>query len=151
MEADFSIRKELESISHGDAESAELLSQYYGGVTQKANPSTGLIGTIASLLSNNHNTLRKDMEKIRHQLGNTTPPASVETGVSLNIGSETLRWIVLFIFILALLFVVYKLYARKRRKKNPFKRQLLDLEQEVVRLKRKNPLPEITYNDDIDD
>lgn len=134
MEPDFSIRNELDSISHRDESLDSVLSRYPESAASKETTPTNapVIGSMLSNLQSSLGFLHRDNQFIKSKLGDS----SDEAGVKLVVGAETLKWIVLLLIILIGLVLFFN---NKKKRKNPLKKRLLALETEIRSLKRQNP------------
>jgi hypothetical protein len=165
-EPSFSIRKEIEHFQqHADEATENLVSRYQNpplevnrpeqpGIPQRRAPGTPQNNFMPSFLMQMHdhlNTLKQDQDQIKKGLrGGPQFGGGSKEGVSLSIGPEALRWLLVLLAIVAIIgfFVVFLGGDKKRNKK-----RLGKLKKEIKRLRRRrrNPSPLDLDDDDDDD
>jgi len=144
---DFSIRNEIDSLGHTDHELGGLLSRYNipHGPSQPPPPRMNAPAGdpyLANLIG-----------QLQGAIGNTQrqPTRQLGGGFNLNIESDTLKWLLVLLFLLVVLWLVFT-YTRSKPEpslaRNPLKRRLRQLEAQVKRM-RSQKLKELP-SDDID-
>lgn len=141
MESDFSIRNEIDSISHRDESFDQILNRYGKGNKGKEPTSTPPVreksqNYLELLLSQLQSNINYLFSRNKSKFGED--PSTESTGFKLVVGPETLKWIALLLFIIIVLILLFK--ERRPRRRNPLKKKILKLESEIASLKRHNPL-----------
>lgn len=133
MEDDFSIRNEIDSLGQYDHELGGLLHKYNMPQAFGPPPAPRPAGDpyLANLVGQLQGTLNGWQAPARPNLGNS--------GFSLNIESDTLKWLLVLLFLLLVLWLVFT-YTRPRpvAARNPLKRRLRKLEAQVKRMQAKS-------------
>lgn len=134
MEADFSIRKEIDALAGSyDPSLRELLSKYkfdipsnLSGVGSNSQPLSGnndsiignLVGQLQATLNGFHSRKQEDNTKL--------------DGLNLNVNADILRWIIILLFIA---FIIWLVLFRKSKRKNPLNKKLKKIEKDIKELK----------------
>ena len=156
MESGFVTQQHVDSLRHTDPGFAEVLNRYKfapsnppvqsqsSGFSGAPNGAVGAVGhTDAVLLSNMLGQIQAGLR------GNgPTPTGQGFDGFQLNINSDVLKWIVLLLLILLLVWLFLK--ANKKRK-NPLSKRLEQVESQLHLLKRKSKKSSPAVEDESDD
>lgn len=141
MDSDFTTNQHLESLANGDSSLHEILNRYkFAGGTTKSNnyipaSHSAHFGEANAILLSNM------LGQMQAKMDNTSKTVNLD-GFQLNINSDVLKWIVLLLLVLLLVWLFLK---ANKRKKNPLSKKIEKLEDEISNLKRfrrkKNNLP----------
>lgn len=144
MESDFVTNQHVESLQNSDAAMREILNRYksapnnpsphqhFSGFSGISNPG-GVGHTDAVLLSNMLGQVLANSQ--RGNFGATAATPASSDGFQLNINSDVLKWVVLLLLVLLLVWLFLR--ANKKRK-NPLRKRLALLEDELLSLKKKS-------------
>lgn len=157
-ESDFITRQHLDSlIPCNDPSTFELLNRYKNPpveVNLPRPPQQQFMGSFPVAVQGNN-----DAVMLGHMIGQLqgtlrNQPKSNLDGLSLNVNSDILRWVVLFIFLALLVWVVFT--VQKKLRTNPADERLERLEKQIRRLKRnrnkrRKKNPKIIQEDEDDD
>lgn len=139
MERDFSIRNEVDSISHRDESLDQILSRYYSEQTATNNKTVTVSdkpNLLESLVTQLQSSVNYLLNRDSHPKLGEAPKE--ESGFKLVIGPETLKWVALLLFVVIIL-MLFLSSQKKKGRKNPLKKKILALESEINSLKRRNP------------
>jgi len=146
MESDFTTRHHLDSVVHfSDPSIGDLLHKYRNPPieikpTQFSGPSP--VENTATSSSNAYisNMLGQLQGVIQSMAGNKEPQQNLAgSGLQLSVNADILRWMLILVFAIVLVVVMFQFM--NRRKKNPLKKRLRRLENEIRSLRAKNPSP----------
>lgn len=145
MESDFTTRHHIDSVTpFADPGIGELLLRYrqppiepkpvqFSGVENQSNSSSNLY--ISNMLGQLQGTLQS-------LTGNSKETNLSGTGLQLSINTDILRWMIVLAFAIVLVVVLFQC-MNYRKTRNPFKRRLRRLENELKALRmRQNPFPQ---------
>jgi len=140
MEFDFTTRHHLDSLApHNDPSIAELLNQYKkpptAGQDLQAPVRTGGGGD-SMFLSNLIGQLQGAINSLVYGQSQNKQLS----GLQLNVNADILRWFLLLVFVLALVFLIIQIMHYRQARRNPLKKRLKKLEKEIKALRaKKNP------------
>lgn len=147
MDSDFTTNQHIESLSNGDPSLREVLNRYKfatGGIPMK--PSGQMGGHSPSYFGEANAILLSNMlGQLNAKMDNTPPKSGNFDGFQLNINSDVLKWIVLLLLVLLLVWLFLK---ANQRKKNPLSKKIDKLETEIHRLKKFKKKKEVLKDDD---
>jgi hypothetical protein len=150
MEADFTIRNHLDSVPTEDLKTFELLNKYKNPpsdipLQQPVAPPSNLGGSNDVMIGNMLGQIQGYLQNLGNQRMDKNNGFD---GFQLNIGADVLRWIILIVILIVLIWVILKVTEKRR---NPLHRRMKKLEKQIKKLRsfKKNP-KQLTKDDDLD-
>jgi len=159
MESDFTTRHHLDSVvPFSDPGIGDLLHKYRNPPVEpkplQFSGNQGFHGdTQGSSASNVYisNMLGQLQGVVQAMSGaNKEPPNLAGSGMQLSINADILRWMLVLAFAIVLVVVLFQ-FMSKRKAKNPLKKRLRRLENEIKAFRMKNPVPALKQVDSEDE
>ena len=146
MESDFTTRHHLDSVTRfADPGIGELLLRYRNPpVEPKPIQFSGVEATAPGTTPNLYiSNMLGQLQGMVQSMANGRPNDNLAgSGLQLNINADILRWMIVLAFAIVLVLVLFQ-YMSYRRTRNPLKRRLRKLENEIRALRAKrNPVDE---------
>lgn len=134
MDSDFTTQSHLESLAQNDPSLREILNRYrsapgnsnFSGLPVSSNLGGGSGNAV--LLSNMLGQVQMGIQNLNSSNKNTNLD-----GFSLNVNADILRWIVLLLLVILLVWLFLKV---NKKKKNPLSKKVERLEEEMGTLKK---------------
>lgn len=158
MESDFTTRQHLDSVvPYSDPSMGELLHRYRNPPVEPKMPQFSGATEGPSQTSNTasnayiSNMLGQLQGVVQSMASNKEPPNLAGSGLQLSVNADILRWMIVLAFAIVLVVVIFQ-FMNRRRTKNPLKKRLKRLENEILALRgRKNPVEALEQDEDEDE
>jgi len=149
MDSDFVTRQHIESLTDGDSSFREVLNRYKfapgHSPTKNVNVAPTSFNGDAIMLSNMLGQIQAGVQR----LNGTNSPSIGSDGFQLNINADILKWVVLLVLVLLIVW----LFLRANKRRNPLSKKVEKLEEDISHLKKfqkKNPKA-LEAKDEVDD
>jgi hypothetical protein len=154
MESDFTTRQHLDSVvPFSDPSMGELLHRYRNPPVEPKMPQSSGTTEGPSQASNAYisNMLGQLQGVVQSMASNKEPSNLAGSGLQLSVNADILRWMVVLAFAIVLVVVIFQ-FMNRRKAKNPLKKRLKRLENEIRALHgRKNPVEALEQDEDEDE
>lgn len=143
MESDFTTRHHLDSVvPFSDPSMGELLHRYRNPPVEVKPPQFSGNSEAPASASNAYvsNMLGQLQGVVQSMMNNKEPQNLSGSGLQLSVNADILRWMIVLAFAIVLVVVIFQ-FMNRRRAKNPLKKRLKRLENEIRALRgSKNPI-----------
>lgn len=141
MEADFTTRHHLDSVNpHTDPSIRELLNIYKNAPVEAKVPNFSNFDSGSSPKSDNLyiSNMLGQLQGAINSITRKDSSFSGGDGLQLSVNADILRWMLVLVFLVVFVVVLFQ-FMSYRRAKNPLKRRLKKLENEIKALRSRNP------------
>ena len=155
MESDFTTRHHLDSVvPFSDPGIGELLHKYRNPPIEVKMPQfAGSAEAPAQAQASNAyiSNMLGQLQGVVHSMANNRETPNLSgSGLQLSVNADILRWMIVLAFSIVLVVVIFQ-FMNQRRAKNPLKKRLKRLENEILALRgRKNPVEALEQDGDED-
>jgi len=150
MESDFTTRHHLDSVvPFSDPSIGDLLHKYRNPPVETRSPQFSGATEAPAQASNAYiSNMLGQLQGVVQSMANNKEPSNLSgSGLQLSVNADILRWIVVLAFAIVLVVIIFQ-FMNYRKAKNPLKKRLKRLENEIKALRgRKNPVEALEQDD----